>query len=176
MSYRYFVGVDPGLEGGIAVLNAKGDVEALSVMPVRDDGTIDSDKIMDAVPTRIISLDNEVLPVVEQVWAMPGQGVCSMFKFGRVTGQVIGALELYLDTRVREVAPQTWQRALWGSAEDSKAAARSYAEKNFPGVNLKVSKSTGKPSARVKNSHQGLVDALCIADYGRKNWHLLTGK
>lgn len=45
---------------------------------------------------------------MEFVAARPGQGVCSMFSFGRSTGVVIGALEAsglpYCD-----VTPQKWQ-------------------------------------------------------------------
>jgi hypothetical protein len=47
--------------------------------------------------------------VLEFVGARPGQGVCSMFSFGRATGVAIGALEI-LGLPWCDVAPQTWQR------------------------------------------------------------------
>jgi hypothetical protein len=49
--------------------------------------------------------------VVEFVHAMPGQGVTSMFTFGRGTGVGFGALfALRPDCPVYEVPPQTWQK------------------------------------------------------------------
>jgi len=49
--------------------------------------------------------------VIENVHAMPGQGVCSMFTFGKATGVAFGALSLSLarSTPLLEVAPQKWQ-------------------------------------------------------------------
>lgn len=48
--------------------------------------------------------------VIEFVSAMPGQGVCSMFSFGRSTGTAFGAFfALTLGEPIYEVAPQRWQ-------------------------------------------------------------------
>ncbi len=47
--------------------------------------------------------------VIELVHAMPGQGVCSMFSFGRASGVADGALALCLACPVEAVSPQKWQ-------------------------------------------------------------------
>ena len=168
MAYSFFLGVDPGKSGGLVVLDREGSIVSKAVMPVRTDGSIDSDGVGQAIPSLVIGLGDDVLPIVEKVWSMPGQGVCSMFTFGRVTGQVIGALEVYLGRRVHEVAPQSWQRGLWGPAEDPKAAAREFAERNWPEETFLATRRSRKP-------HQGLVDAACLAEWGRRNARLYEG-
>lgn len=47
--------------------------------------------------------------VIEQVHAMPGQGVCSMFTFGRGTGAAMGAFFARSGRPLYEVTPQRWQ-------------------------------------------------------------------
>lgn len=171
MSPHYFFGVDPGLSGGVAVVHQDGNLRTKFPMPLRDDRTIDSRQLAlrataglhwtSHYPNVFFAL------VVEKVWAMPGQGVVSMFNFGRATGQAIGALETFIGTRALEVAPQTWQKALWGAAEDPKAAAREYCAKTWPNESFLA-------TARSKKPHQGMVDAACLAAYGRRNWKALT--
>jgi hypothetical protein len=66
------------------------------------------------VADAIGKLVGEIKPerqVIEFVHAMPGQGVTSMFTFGRGTGAAFGALfALRPDCPVYEVSPQTWQK------------------------------------------------------------------
>ena len=164
----YFVGVDPGLEGGVVALDEQGRVSLLGVMPKTPEGRIDSH----ALNLMTCALPFGTPLAVEKVWAMPKQGVVSMFTFGRVTGHAIGALEVTLGTTAVEIAPQTWQKGTFGRADDPKAAARAYVAEHFPGVNLNYSKTSGQPSTRVKGPHPGLVDALCLANFARLNAHL----
>jgi crossover junction endodeoxyribonuclease RuvC len=65
---------------------------------------------------------------VEQVGAMPGQGVSSMFAFGRALGIVEGALAVCGHAIVK-VPPQTWQRAMKVRGKDG---SRERAAQEFP--------------------------------------------
>ena len=87
------VGIDPGLNGAIAILE---DKKVLSIidMPVMADGKKNKRQLNNAQLAEILrnntSDDDEISVVVEQVNAMPGQGVTSMFNFGQTFGAIKG--------------------------------------------------------------------------------------
>ena len=85
------IGIDPGLSGGIAVLeNSK--VINIFDMPVMSEGKKNKRQLNSAQLVKLlndnISKNEEVSVVVEQVNAMPGQGVTSMFNFGQTFGAI----------------------------------------------------------------------------------------
>jgi hypothetical protein len=164
---RFFVGVDPGLTGGIVVLDEEGSVLGKSPMPRREDGSIDSGRLTLCVPSKCKSLPHEIFLTVEKVWAFKSQGVSSTFTFGKVTGVAIGALESFLGTRAYEVSPQTWQRNLWSNVEDPKEAAREFVAGNWPEESFLATSRSKKP-------HQGMVDAACLAEWSRRNWRIVV--
>ena len=101
---RYVVGIDPGLDGGIAVLSEDGKKVKLCVMPVcgGKGGKRSVDAAMLGIGLRELGDDLHVF--LEQVGARPGQGVSSMFAFGEGFGivkGVIGALALPHDLVTR---------------------------------------------------------------------------
>jgi crossover junction endodeoxyribonuclease RuvC len=99
---------------------------------------------------------------MEKVNAMPKQGVVSMFNFG----QQVGALRALLHShRIQhyEVTPQAWQKLMHVGAaatQDAKARSLIIARRLFPALNLV------KEGCRFPD--EGYVDALLIAEYGRR--------
>ena len=91
---------------------------------------------------------------VEQVGAMPGQGVSSMFNFGHACGTVMGVIGA-LGYPHTMVTPQKWKKAA-GLIGTDKDAARSRAIQLWPEW-----KDLGK-----KGKGQALADAALIALYG----------
>ena len=96
------IGIDPGLSGAIAVLE-NNKVLNMFDMPVMSEGKKNKRQLNSALLVNLIkeNIENsvEVAVVVEQVNAMPGQGVTSMFNFGQTFGAIKGicaALELSL--------------------------------------------------------------------------------
>ena len=94
------IGIDPGLSGAIAVLE-NNKVLNIFDMPVMPEGKKNKRQLNSALLVNLIKenidLEEEVSVVVEQVNAMPGQGVTSMFNFGQTFGAIKGvcaALEL----------------------------------------------------------------------------------
>ena len=94
------LGIDPGLSGAIAILENK-KVLCIFDMPVMAEGKKNKRQLNSAQLVNIIkentNEDEEVAVIVEQVNAMPGQGVTSMFNFGQTFGAIKGvcaALEL----------------------------------------------------------------------------------
>lgn len=105
------IGVDPGKSGALAVLDGS-TLVAIHDMPVA--GKIISPALLDEL------VHNHVDPladapygvaVIEDVHAMPGQGVASMFSFGRSLGVVEGVLAGN-GFGLRYVTPAAWKRAM----------------------------------------------------------------
>ena len=142
-----FIGVDPGASGGIAVVWRSGQAEAWA-MPDSGHGVLSL--IEDILDTYDLHMG-----VVEQVGPMPGQGVTSMFNFGRAYERVRMGLSAH-KIPFESVVPRKWQAALGivkrGSDETKtqfKNRLKQRAQELYP--NLKVTLKT--------------ADALLIATY-----------
>jgi len=94
---------------------------------------------------------------IEKVAAMPGQGVTSMFSFGRNFGQWEGVITA-LGCSVHYVTPQRWMKTMLADMPKGKESARMRALQLFPHLadRLKFKKNNGR------------ADALLIAEYGRR--------
>lgn len=91
--------IDPGLSGAVVRLS---DGELLARR--------DFKKLADIAAAVALLAPGVDRAVIELVHAMPGQGVCSMFSFGRSTGVAYGALFSNLSGGdIVEVSPQKWQ-------------------------------------------------------------------
>lgn len=165
------VGIDPGLTGGIAVLDCHRRVKRLTPMPVAA-GLVDSY----AIASTLRSLVGDPLDppdvFLELVGAMPRQGVTSTFKFGRVFGAVegvVGALQYPLHL----IRPKVWQKVAHEgvpASADPKERSIAAASRLYPSVDLV--RGTTATRERATKPHLGLVDALLIAHYG---WVTLYG-
>ena len=117
------VGIDPGLSGAIAVLEEK-KVLALFDMPVMSEGKKNKNQLNSAQLVNIlkenIKNDEDITVVVEQVNAMPGQGVTSMFNFGQTFGAIKGVCAA-LNLPIFFVRPSKWKKhfELINSSKDS---------------------------------------------------------
>ena len=89
------IGIDPGLSGAIAILE-NNKVLNIFEMPVMSEGKKNKRQLNSAQLVKLlkdnIMKNEEVSVVVEQVNAMPGQGVTSMFNFGQTFGAIKGYL------------------------------------------------------------------------------------
>jgi crossover junction endodeoxyribonuclease RuvC len=107
---RVIVGIDPGLTGAIAILD--GDSLTIHDMPVvatkAGRRQVSPHLLRDLLePLVPFNLGGGLLAVVEDVHAMPKQGVSSVFSFGQSLGSILGVLAgLYVPYRL--VSPQAW--------------------------------------------------------------------
>ena len=87
------IGIDPGLSGAIAVLDDQ-KVKRIFDMPVMSEGKKNKRQLNSALLVSLlkenINSKEDTIIVVEQVNAMPGQGVTSMFNFGQTFGAIKG--------------------------------------------------------------------------------------
>lgn len=142
------LGVDPGLSGAIAFyFTSHPHLISVEDMPVIAGEISAADLAM-----RI----NQVRPdaaVIELVGARPGQGVSSMFKFGKSFGVVIGVCQA-LKIPTHFVTPQKWKKhfSLGADKDDSRLRATEY----WP----------DRPELFAKKKHDGRAEAALIARYG----------
>ena len=106
------IGIDPGINGAISIIENKKVLEVYDT-PTMIDGKKNKRQINSAQVTNIIkeilNKDKEVIVVVEQVNAMPGQGVTSMFNFGQSFG-VIKGICAALGLPIYFVRPSKWKK------------------------------------------------------------------
>jgi crossover junction endodeoxyribonuclease RuvC len=149
------LGVDPGLGGAVVLLDAHQRPVAWSRMPTlvhgRSTKRIDAASLMGFLRAYAADIRHAY---VEDVHAMPGQGVSSMFAFGRACGAVDGVLAA-LGIPTTYVTPQRWKKAA-GLIGTDKDAARSRAIQLWPQWRALSQKGEG----------QALADAALVAAFG----------
>ena len=149
------LGVDPGASGALALLDTETgtiDVVDMPVVTIKR-GTRNVRQVQPALVVDIIKQLQPDRAVVERVAAMPGQGVSSMFAFGRSLGVVEGALA-GVGIPYTDVPPATWIKAM--GVRGGKDGSRNRAIELYP-------RQAGL-FARVKDD--GRADATLIATWG----------
>ena len=135
------IGIDPGLSGAIAVVQ-NNKVLAIYDMPVMAEGKKNKKQLNSAQLVNIIrentENEDEIAVVVEQVNAMPGQGVTSMFNFGQTFGAIKGICAA-LKLPIFFVRPSKWKKhfELINSSKDS---SRTKAIEMYPSLANQLSK------------------------------------
>lgn len=143
-----YIGIDPGKNGGIAVLGS--DYKACVVYS--DTDLITTCKMFNGM---------NVICYLEHVHAMPKQGVSSTFNFGMNFGFIQGVLKAY-GIPYELVTPQKWKKEF--SCTSDKNTSIEVCKRLFPKVNLKA-------TVRCKKDHDGMAEALLIAEYGRRHYN-----
>ncbi len=135
------IGIDPGLSGAIAVLE-NNKVLRIFDMPVMPEGKKNKRQLNSAHLVKLLK-DNilkneEISVVVEQVNAMPGQGVTSMFNFGQTFGAIKGVCAA-LGLPIFFVRPSKWKKH-FELINSSKDASRTKAIEMYPSLSNELSK------------------------------------
>jgi len=151
-----FLGIDPGQNGGFAIINDKGHV--VDVFPYDND----TDAILRIESWHKASPPRGIMrAVIENVHSMPGQGVASSFSFGRSVGVMHGAL-LALGIPIETMTPQAWQKIL---AIPKRNKANNEAQAAFKKRLLDVAK---KMFPNVAPVNLKTADALLICEAYRR--------
>tara|TARA_B100001996_G_C18502930_1_gene532186 strand:- start:220 stop:714 length:495 start_codon:yes stop_codon:yes gene_type:complete len=135
------IGIDPGLNGAIAVLQ-NNKVIQIHDIPVMTDGKKNKRQLNSAQLVKLLK-DNfhdeaDTVVVVEQVNAMPGQGVTSMFNFGQTFGAIKGICAA-LNLPIFFVRPAKWKKH-FDLINSSKDASRTKAIEMYPSISDQLSK------------------------------------
>ena len=152
------IGIDPGISGSICFFE-DGKILDVVEMPTMTEGKknkrqVNGSQIYNEISKRISIRDKEnIRVVIEQVSAMPGQGVTSMFNFGQSFGILKGicsAMQLPLFF----VRPAKWKKH-FNLINSQKDASRTRAIEIFPYFSSQLSKK--------KDSNK--ADAILIASF-----------
>jgi crossover junction endodeoxyribonuclease RuvC len=150
------IGIDPGISGAISIIENKKILEVYDT-PTMIEGKKNKRQINGAQVSNIIKErlnDNkEVVVVVENVNAMPGQGVTSMFNFGQSFG-VIKGICAALSLPIYFVRPTKWKKH-FNLIKTNKDASRTKVIEVYPEISNKLH--------RKKDSNR--ADAILIALY-----------
>ena len=152
------IGIDPGLSGGIAILD---DLKIFDIydMPIMSEGKknknqLNSAQLVNIIKKNIIS-NGDTFLIVEQVSAMPGQGVTIMFNFGQTFGSIKGICAA-LNLPIFFVRPAKWKKH-FDLINSSKDASRTKVIEMYPSISPRLTKKKDVNKA----------DAILIARYFR---------
>ena len=150
------IGIDPGISGSICFFE-DGKILDVLEMPTMTDGKknkkqVNGAQIYNEISTKIRGIEKQNLRVIiEQVSAMPGQGVTSMFNFGQSFGILKGICSA-MQLPMYFVRPAKWKK-YFGLIKSEKDASRTKAIEMFPYFSSQLSKK--------KDSNK--ADAILIA-------------
>ena len=152
------IGIDPGISGSICFFQ-DGVVKDVIEMPTMTDGKknkkqVNGSQIFNEINDRIKKIDKtNIKVIIEQVSAMPGQGVTSMFNFGQSFGILKGICSA-MQLPVYFVRPAKWKK-YFNLINSEKDASRTRAIEIFPYFSSQLS--------RKKDSNK--ADAILLASF-----------
>lgn len=139
---NYHIGVDPGANGCIAVIDSRGQI--LDWLNLKD-------KTEHDIANWLQEYDCSSEAVIERVSSSPQMGVVSAFSFGRSYGFLRGLL-VAMRIKLREVSPAVWQKEMQCRSGGDKNLTKAAAQKLWPSNKFTHANS----------------DATLLAEYGRR--------
>ncbi len=168
-----YIGIDPGLDGAVAIINDSKEI-TVKITPTigKTNKQIDLKKfheIFEYLPT------NDIMCVIEDVHAIFGCSAGSTFSFGQA---FMAPKAICMCARIQHtlVQPKKWQEVMHEGipimykplkegqkipTKDTKAMSLMALNRLFPNFDARV-------STKAKNPHDGIVDAVLIAEYCRR--------
>ena len=137
------IGVDPGISGSICFFE-NGKIIDVIEMPTMTDGKknkrqVNGAQIYNEISARINNIEKkDIRVIIEQVSAMPGQGVTSMFNFGQSFGILKGICSA-MQLPMYFVRPAKWKK-YFSLINSEKDASRTKAIEMFPYFSSQLSK------------------------------------
>lgn len=156
-----YIGIDPGLDGAVARIEPDNpsctmvwDTPTLTVKSARGNRR---EYALRRMAEQLAPIRENAVAYIENVHAMPGQGVRSMFTMGYGVGAWEGILAA-LGIIYTRVTPQRWKAAMLDGMGKDKDAGRMRAMQLFP----------DRAVLFERKKDDGRADAILIAEYGRR--------
>ena len=159
------IGIDPGISGSICFFE-DGEIKDVIDMPTMTEGKknkkqVNGSQIFNEISKRITDLDKiNIKVVIEQVSAMPGQGVTSMFNFGQSFG-ILKGICASMQLSMHFVRPAKWKK-YFNLINSEKDASRTKAIEIFTYFSENLSKKKDNNKA----------DAILIASFFYETYKL----
>lgn len=152
-----YIGIDPGKKGGYAMIVDDPKGSYVKAYPWDDAAFVEE---MRRIGLKLENPTGCVVAAVEQVNAMPGQGVTSMFSFGKSYGYILGVLGA-LNIPFQTVRPHEWKKAF--GLNSSKQKSIEVCHRLFPEIAL-------KRTDRCRTESDGLAESALIALYAKRHF------
>ena len=152
------IGIDPGISGSICFFE-DGKILDVVEMPTMTEGKknkrqVNGSQVYNEISKRIKKIDKkDIRVIIEQVSAMPGQGVTSMFNFGQSFGILKGICSA-MQLSMYFIRPAKWKK-YFNLIKTEKDASRTKVIEIFPYISSRLS--------RKKDSNK--ADAILIASF-----------
>lgn len=151
---RVTIGIDPGLNGAIAVLDEQGHVLAAQVLPTLGKGT---NRIPDGhrIWKWLQHAHKDSIVILEKVWSQPKEGPTGAFRFGTAYGYLKALVDLS-ELKCINPAATTWKRKMKLYGQDKE--------------NIRQLAIAQHPEAREVLKHKknhNTAEAIFLAEYGR---------
>jgi len=177
MGNKIYLGIDPGNNGGIAVI-IDNELVFKSVVPTKkvrytksgkERVETDYEKLQEIfveIQKIVKDSERECIATIERVHARFGDTPITAFALGSSFSALLSAC-IYSDFTVERVSPQKWQTFLFENVQectkrdgkrDTKKMALNYITSIMIGTDFRKSK-------RARVPHDGIIDASCIAKY-----------
>jgi membrane-associated phospholipid phosphatase len=145
-----YIGVDPGVSGGLAAINENGKLFGALRMPEDDDGFLEAIEILsDGGKPAVAAL--ELVSAGLYRGKVGRMGVTSAFTFGGAWRGIRVALRAW-KVEVIDVRPVQWQTALNCRTGGDKKVSKAFAEALFPDMHVTLA----------------TADALLLAEWCRR--------
>lgn len=172
--YKLYIAADPGKEGALVCLDQDGMlVDRIATPRIGSTGPVDLAieyrfcfEMRNKNPDKIVFL-------IEDVHALYGVSTSStsslMENKGQLTGMFFTLSMIYKNSSLHFIAPKTWQKTVWSHSDkvmlankvDTKKTSLACAKRLWPGDSF-------LKNDRCKVPHDGIVDAMLIAEAGRR--------
>jgi hypothetical protein len=175
---KTIIGIDPGLKGGIAILRESKQPQ-IEPIPLTDNKKeIDIFYLASILESTDAFRDTTEI-YLEDVHAIFGASAKSTFNFGYVCGQINTVCCQFASTIL--VQPKVWQKAVWINKDIvTNPTGRFYKKSKLPITKIDTKKTSYNAVKRIfpnvvipitprsKVPHDGVIDSLLIAEFGRR--------
>lgn len=168
---KIYIGIDVGKKGGLVALKGSENKGKWAIPTIGND--IDGA----ALSNILLSLkdDYDAVVLIEDVHSVFGASAKANFTFGFVCGLIEGVV-IAAKMKFVKVQPKVWQKEIWTTPDieyevggkegkrkkvNTKLTSLKSAMRLFPNFDFRATE-------RSKVAHDGIVDALLIAEYGRR--------
>lgn len=148
-----YIGIDPGKSGAFAAIIEHEHYTNIIVKPYSNEEFILMSHFVDKSRYKTKTC-------VEKVSAMRGQGVTSMFNFGKSAGFIEGVLESF-GISYQLVPPQKWKKEF--SLGSDKKQSIEVCKRLFPDISL-------RRTDKCRTDDDGMAEALLMAEYARRHF------
>ena len=177
---KLFIGADPGMEGAWAAIDENSNIISYMANPrIGKTGPSDLQKICDWLNGLYFGTYEKVVMTVEDVHALYQVSVKTTSTLMESKGNIYGIMNAFAYftpdlVTVQQITPKEWQKRVWmfhdkvmtASKVDTKKTSLACAKRLWPSEKFLASE-------RCKTPHDGIVDALLIAEAARRSFNVI---